>query len=882
MPAEFGFDDVNEGDGFQSVVITTLPAGSLTLNTTSVSIGDEILVADIPSLTYLPAQDVNGVSVDSFTFQVRDDGGVSNGGVDLDPIPNTITFDIAPVNDAPVISTIETAPAIFIENSVVGITGNLSIGDIDDTQIESATITITDNYIASEDELTFIPQFGISGTFSNGTLALSGTATLAEYEAVIHSVAYETTSENPSTATRTVEISVNDGDVDSNPLSRDIEVIPVNDAPQLATIEVQPAAYIENSAPTGITGNLSISDVDDSLIESATVTIGNNYVAGEDFLAFTSQFGITGSFSNGTLSLTGTATLAEYEAVIHSVTYTNSSENPSAATRTVEITVNDGDASSSSLSRDVEVIPANDAPVGSGIEPAALFYLESSGPAVISSTLALSDIDDINLESATVQIGGYVSGEDLLTFIDTATITHIWDPATGVLTLNGTDTVANYQAALRSVAYENSSANPVTSPRTVAFTVFDGDVDSNIESRVIDVGVVNNAPVLATIEGQPASFVENAAGTGITGNLSISDVDDTQIESATVTISNNYVAGEDLLTFIPQAGITGTFSNGVLTLTGSATLADYEAAIHSVTYSNASENPSAATRTVEITVNDGDANSNPLSRDVEVISVNDAPDLATIEVQPAAYIENSAPVGITGNLSISDVDDTQIESATVVISNNYVAGEDFLTFVPQSGISGTFVNGTLTLTGAATLADYEAVIHSVAYETIGENPAAATRTVEITVSDGDIDSNAMSRDIEVIPVNDAPMLATIEVQPAAYIENGASVGITGNLSITDVDDTQIESATVTISNNFVAGEDLLTFTPTPDISGTFFNGALTLTGSATLADYEAAIHSVTYSNTSENPSTATRTVEIQSMMAVSTVMQCPAILMSCG
>ena len=92
--------------------------------------------------------------------------------------------------------------------------------------------------------------------------------------------------------------------------------------------------------------------------------------------------------------------------------------------------------------------------------------------------------------------------------------------------------------------------------------------------------------------------------------------------------------------------------------------------------------------------------------------MNDAPDLATIEVQPAAYIENSAPVGITGNLSISDVDDTQIESATVVISNNYVAGEDFLTFVPQSGISGTFVNGTLTLTGAATLADYEAVIHS--------------------------------------------------------------------------------------------------------------------------------------------------------------------------
>ena len=158
-------------------------------------------------------------------------------------------------------------------------------------------------------------------------------------------------------------------------------------------------------------------------------------------------------------------------------------------------------------------------------------------------------------------------------------------------------------------------------------------------------------------------------------------------------------------------------------MTGSATLADYEAAIHSVTYSNTSENPSTATRTVEITVNDGGIDSNAMSRDIDVLRVNDAPVLATIELQPATYIENSAPVGITGNLSIADVDDTQIESAAVVISNNYVAGEDVLTFVPQAGISGTFANGTLTLAGSATLAEYETVIHSVAYANSSENPS---------------------------------------------------------------------------------------------------------------------------------------------------------------
>ena len=163
--------------------------------------------------------------------------------------------------------------------------------------------------------------------------------------------------------------------------------------------------------------------------------------------------------------------------------------------------------------------------------PLALLYIENTGPAAVSNTLGLFDIDDVNLDSATVVINGYVAGDDTLSFTDTASIAGVWNPSTGVLTLSGTDTVANYQAALRSVAYENSSANPVVTPRTVEFTVFDGEAVSNVGFRVINIDAVNNAPTLATIEVQPASYVENSVGAGITGNLSISDVDDSQIES---------------------------------------------------------------------------------------------------------------------------------------------------------------------------------------------------------------------------------------------------------------------------------------------------------------------------------------------------------------
>ncbi|WP_164172148.1 hypothetical protein, partial [Streptococcus pneumoniae] len=75
------------------------------------------------------------------------------------------------------------------------------------------------------------------------------------------------------------------------------------------------------------------------------------------------------------------------------------------------------------------------------------------------------------LTTASVQISGnYAIGEDLLTFADTATITGSFNVATGTLTLTGTDTVANYQSALRSVTYADNSENPSTLARTVTFT----------------------------------------------------------------------------------------------------------------------------------------------------------------------------------------------------------------------------------------------------------------------------------------------------------------------------------------------------------------------------------------------------------------------------
>src|SRR4029079_13533497 len=101
---DFGFTDPNDspGNAFASVKITSLPAdGSLTYQSNPVGAGDEIAVADLGDLVFSPAATANGAAYTSFTFKVRDNGGTADGGVDLDPTANTLTFDVTSVNDAP-------------------------------------------------------------------------------------------------------------------------------------------------------------------------------------------------------------------------------------------------------------------------------------------------------------------------------------------------------------------------------------------------------------------------------------------------------------------------------------------------------------------------------------------------------------------------------------------------------------------------------------------------------------------------------------------------------------------------------------------------------------------------------------------------------------
>ena len=139
---------------------------------------------------------------------------------------------------------------------------------------------------------------------------------------------------------------------------------------------------------------------------------------------------------------------------------------------------------------------------------------------------------------------------------------------------------------MRSVTYANNSDNPDTSTRTIDFVVNDGDLSSAVQSRDVDIVAVNDVPEQSGIEGSVLSYTENDGAVALTASVALADLDDTDLEGAVITIGSGYQPGEDRLVFADTATITGVWnaSTGQLTLSGTDSVAAYQAALRAVSY----------------------------------------------------------------------------------------------------------------------------------------------------------------------------------------------------------------------------------------------------------------------------------------------------------
>ncbi len=551
-----------------------------------------------------------------------------------------------------------------VTSTPVAIDPGLTVSDPDHTTLESATVAITGNW-HSEDILAFtndganMGNITASDNSNTGVLILSSSgasATLAQWQAALRAVTYTSSAVTPNSATRTISFTVSVDTVTST-TTRTVTIADVDQTP-IVTMSGGPTVFEVTgnmtATPVVIDPELTVSDLDNSTLSSATVAIPGNFHSG-DSLAFTNTSGetygnIVASYNSGTgvLTLTSsgaTATLVQWQAALRAVTYTSSAVTPNTATRVISFTVNDGTKTNAPATKPIVFVQPPKMTASSGATSFTAGDNAASIPVAVDPGLQVEASDSMNLMNATVSISDHFQrSEDVLSFMNDGSMGRIsgsYDASQGILTLtsNGEPpTSAEWQAALQAVTYTSTAITPNTSDRTITFKIENQWHKTAAATKTVNVSATNQTPVIQA-SGHTASYISPAPPVVIDPELTISDRDDLLLPSATVSITDHYHRAEDVLAFTNDGATMGDISaqfdaaQGVMSLTSAAgaTLAEWESALRAVTYVSTAAIPTKETRTVEFVVSDGMASSAPA---ISHVSVSQSIVLTGLEASP--------------------------------------------------------------------------------------------------------------------------------------------------------------------------------------------------------------------------------------------------------
>ena len=103
--------------------------------------------------------------------------------------------------------------------------------------------------------------------------------------------------------------------------------------------------------------------------------------------------------------------------------------------------------------------------------------------------------------------------------------------------------------------------------------------------------------------------------------------------------------------------------------------------------------------------------------------------------------------------------------------------------------------------------------------TAGSDPTTGVRTIQFWASDDEDASAIVTATVNVIDVNDPPVLTVGDTQN--YTEGDAPAFVDTSVTITDADDSEMQSAVVQITGGFEPAEDKLNFTNIGSITGAY-------------------------------------------------------------
>ncbi|VCU65957.1 LapA family giant adhesin [Pseudomonas synxantha] len=362
----------------------------------------------------------------------------------------------------------------------------------------------------------------------------------------------------------------------------------------------------------------------------------------------------------------------------------------------------------------------------------------------------------------------------------------------------------------------------ITEPTENIVITIDKTTGGNFENLVVGNGSVttniidNDAPPVIDLDANNSSgasgadfkttFTEGGTGVSIADtDIKITDPDSTQLTGATVVLTNSQPG--DSLNFSGVTGINVTPTTDpvtgkiTLTLTGTASLADYMQQIKNITFNNNSHDPSTTPRTITVSVTDGGNYSNVATTTVNVVAVNDAP-VATGGAVTGT--EDTALALTWANFGVTDVDSPQA-SLGVKITELPVAGK--LQFLAADGSTWTNVANGQTFTKAQIDGGQlrfmpnanESGADGYGGTGVG-NKQADYAQFKFQPTDGkDLGTSATVK-VDITPVADAPTLSVADnnVASTGLVKQGwnsiAGLGNNGNGAAPDVLKKAIDNA----------------------------------------------------------------------------------------
>lgn len=894
-------DDVPP-ENVEYTITSTPNNGTIRVDGRAVSVNETFTQADIDAglVTYEHNGEepsaVDGSDQDSFEFLVSDPA--------LNQTSGEFNIVIAQTNDAPILDMDPNAGGRGSELAINGGEhgpftegGNpvliaqddgINIIDVDDTHLEGATSQII-NLSNVGDEILAVDTTGTNITAvydaQTGTLTLSGTDTIENYEQVLSTLTYENTSDDPNTDQRRILTSVNDGDASSNVSRSLVDIVAVNDAPTLdlngaANNNPVEATFTEDGPSVLVTpdANLEITDPDNTTLASATVTITNPLDAPSELLSVdTTGTNITAQYDpvTGTLQLTGVDSIENYEAVLQTLSYENTDDGADPTDRLIGITVNDGVDDSPQADAIVHIILVNDAPEVTVL--GAQTIAEDT-----SQVIPGVSIGDPDAGTAQVEVTLTV-GNGTLSLPSTNGLTFVAGSGSNDDTVTIQGTVDDINAALATLEYQGDAEFVGNDQLDIVVndlgntSTFPGPQLTDTASVALTVTEVEDAPVV-DLDGAGAddtftvTFTEEAGSINLLDiPATVSDIDSANLSEISVQIDNIQDAGEEVLSV--DTGDTGLNANydpatGILTISGNATVADYQDVLNTLQYNNTADEPNPLARTVSVVATDSaGTESDPVSGTVNIQLVNDAPEWTVPGTQQADE-DTSLPIA---GISIAD-DDVGNGDVEVTLS----VDNGTITLGDTTGLSFTVGDATddATMTFTGSLDDVNAALATLSYQ--GDPQYNGNDTLQLYVDDlGNTPAPSLTDtatvDIVIAPVNDAPSVdldgaGGADTFTATFTEEGGAVDVLADpAELSDIDSANLSELTVQIDNIQDAADELLLV----DTAGTNLianfdpdTGLLTISGEGTAAEYQAVLNTLQYNNTADEPNTTPRILTV--------------------